>query len=91
MERLEYDLLFRWFVRIGLDNAAWDHGFLEEPQPAAGRRHRPSCAGAAQGDEAFVERPLLGRWHEKSDKPKDGSDEPSAQGGGRNAEVNFHG
>ncbi len=25
MERLEFDLLFRWFVGIGVDNAAWDH------------------------------------------------------------------
>ena len=25
MERLEYDLLFRWFVGIGVDEAAWDH------------------------------------------------------------------
>ena len=25
MERLEYDLLFRWFVGIGVDDAAWDH------------------------------------------------------------------
>ena len=24
MERLEYDLLFRWFVDIGVDDAAWD-------------------------------------------------------------------
>jgi len=25
MERLEYDVLFRWFVGIGVDDAAWDH------------------------------------------------------------------
>ena len=25
MERLEYDLLFRWFVGIGVDDVAWDH------------------------------------------------------------------
>jgi len=25
MERLEDDLLFRWFVGIGVDDAAWDH------------------------------------------------------------------
>ena len=24
MERLEYDLLFRWFVGLGIDDAAWD-------------------------------------------------------------------
>jgi transposase len=25
MERLEFDLLFRWFVGIGIDDTAWDH------------------------------------------------------------------
>ena len=25
MERIEYDLLFRWFVGIGVDDAVWDH------------------------------------------------------------------
>src|SRR5579863_7049609 len=25
MERLEFDLLFRWFVGIGIDDPAWDH------------------------------------------------------------------
>jgi transposase len=25
MERLEFDLLFRWFVGLGIDEAAWDH------------------------------------------------------------------
>ena len=24
-ERLEFDLLFRWFVRLGVDDAVWDH------------------------------------------------------------------
>ena len=24
-ERLEFDLLFRWFVGVGVDDAAWDH------------------------------------------------------------------
>jgi transposase len=25
MERLEFDLLFRWFVGIGVDEPVWDH------------------------------------------------------------------
>jgi transposase len=25
MERIEYDLLFRWFVGLGVDDRAWDH------------------------------------------------------------------
>jgi transposase len=30
MERLEYDLLFRWFVGIGLDDPAWDHSVFSK-------------------------------------------------------------
>src|SRR3979409_1808767 len=30
MERLEYDLLFRWFVGIGVDVAAWDHSVFSK-------------------------------------------------------------
>lgn len=30
MERLEYDLLFRWFAGIGLDDAAWDHSVFSK-------------------------------------------------------------
>lgn len=25
MERMEFDLLFRWFVGLGVDDPAWDH------------------------------------------------------------------
>jgi transposase len=30
MERLEYDLLFRWFVGIGIDDAPWDHSVFSK-------------------------------------------------------------
>ena len=30
MERLEYDLLFRWFVGIGAHDAAWDHSVFSK-------------------------------------------------------------
>ena len=28
MERLEFDLLFCWFVGIGIDEPVWDHSSL---------------------------------------------------------------
>ena len=68
MERLEYDLLFRWFVGIGVDDAAWNHSVfsknrdrLLEGDIAAKFLH--GGAGAAQSEEASIERSLLGRWH----------------------------
>jgi transposase len=30
MERLEYNLLFRWFVGIGVEDAAWDHSVFSK-------------------------------------------------------------
>jgi hypothetical protein len=90
MERLEYDLLFRWFAGIGGRRGLGPFGVLEEPRVAAGRRHRGQVprggAGAAQGDCT----PIVARASIKSIKPKDGFGEPPAQGGGRNAEAHFH-
>jgi transposase len=45
MERLEFDLLFRWFVGIDVDDAAWDHSvFFQEPRaPFWKATSRPSC------------------------------------------------
>ena len=43
MERLEFDLLFRWFVGMGIDDRAWDHStFSTETRAAAGRAISPS-------------------------------------------------
>ncbi len=60
MERLEYDLLFRWFVGIGIDDAAWDHsGFSKNRDRLLGRGHRGEVpgrgAGAAAGEAAPVD------------------------------------
>src|SRR4026207_1806951 len=30
MERLEFDLLFRWFVGLGVDDAVWDHSTVSK-------------------------------------------------------------
>jgi hypothetical protein len=36
IERLDYSLLFRWFVGLGMDDAAWNPAvFLQEPRLAA--------------------------------------------------------
>ena len=53
MERLEFDLLFRWFVghrrrRCGLG----PFDVLEEPRPAAGGRHRGEVPGGGAGAAA---------------------------------------
>ena len=36
VEQLDYNLLFRWFVGLGMDDAVWNHAvFFEEARPSA--------------------------------------------------------
>ena len=49
MERLEYDLLFRWFVGIGIDDAAWNHSTFSKNRATAGRRHGGEVPGGGAG------------------------------------------
>lgn len=102
MERLEYDLLFRWFVGIGIDDAAWDHSVFSKnrdrllegdiaAQFLAAVMAQPRVKKLLSTDHFSVDGTLIEAWASiKSFKPKDGSDEPPA-GGGRNAETDFHG
>jgi transposase len=103
MERLEYDLLFRWFVGIGVDEAAWDHSVfsknrdrLLEGDIAAkflgAVLTQPKVKKLLSTDHFSVDGTLIEAWASmKSVKPKDGSGESSGGGGGRNAEAEFHG
>jgi len=102
MERLEYDLLFRWFVGIGVDAAVWDHSVFAKNRDRllegdiatrflAAVLDQPRVKKLLSTDHFTVDGTLIEAWASlKSLKPRDGSDEPPA-GGGRNAEANFHG
>ncbi|MGY3372003.1 transposase [Bradyrhizobium sp. GM2.4] len=102
MERLEYDLLFRWFVGIGVDDAAWDHSVFSKNRDRllegdiaakflAAVLAQPKVKKLLSSDQFSVDGTLIKAWASKSVKPKDGSGEPPAQGGGRNADADFHG
>jgi len=102
MERLEYDLLFRWFVGIGVDDAAWDHSTFSKNRDRllegdiaakflAAVLAQPRVKKLLSTDHFSVDGTLIEAWASlKSFRPKDGSNEPPA-GGGRNAEADFHG
>jgi IS5 family transposase len=102
MERLEYDLLFRWFVGIGVDDAAWDHSsfsknrdrLLEGDMAAkflAAVLSQPRVKKLLSTEHFSVDGTLIEAWASmKSFRPKAGPDEPPA-GGGRNREADFHG
>ena len=104
MERLEFDLLFRWFVGLGVDDAAWDHStFSKNRDRLLEGRYRGEVpgggAGAAAGEAAAVERAFLGRRH--ADRSLGVDEELQAEGrlgraaGGRQRdatrEADFHG
>jgi transposase len=101
MERLEYDLLFLWFVGIGVDEAAWDHSsfstnrdrLLEGDIAAkflAAVLSQPRVKRLLSSDHFSVDGTLIEAWASmKSFRPR-GSDEPPAAGG-RNGEADFHG
>src|SRR5580698_9671372 len=101
MERLEFDLLFRWFVGIGVDDAAWDHSTfsknrerLLEGDIAAKLLNavlsQPRVKRLLSTDHFSVDGTLVEAWASmKSFRPKQGRDEPPADGGGRNQETDF--
>lgn len=103
MERLEYDLLFRWFVGIGLDDPAWDHSTFSKNRDRllegdiaakflAAVLAQPRVKRLLSSDHFSVDGTLIEAWASmKSVRPKDGPAEPPARAGGRNAEADFHG
>jgi transposase len=103
MERLEFDLLFRWFVGLGIDDAVWNHSVfsknrdrLLEGEIAAkfltAVLAQPRVKRLLSAAHFSVDGTLIEAWASmKSFKPKDGADGPPTEGGGRNQEADFHG
>ena len=104
MERLEFDLLFRWFVGLGIDDPVWDHSVFSKNRDRllegeiaakflAAVLAQPHVKQLLSSDHFSVDGTLVEAWASmKSLKPRDGGggSEPPA-GGGRNAEVDFRG
>src|SRR5271170_3815101 len=102
MDRLEFDLLFRWLVGIGVDDVAWDHSTfsknrdrLLEGDIAAkllgAVLAQPRVKRLLSTDHFSVDGTLIEAWASmKSFRPKDGSGEPPAPSG-RNRDADFHG
>jgi len=101
MERMEFDLLFRWFVGLGVDDAAWDHSSFSKNRDRllegqiAGKFLRavlaqPRVKRLMSSDHFSVDGTLIEAWASlKSFRRKDGSDN-DPDGPGRNAERGFH-
>ena len=100
-ERLEYDLLFKWFLDLNIDDPAFDAStfsknrgrLLEHAVAARFMQAVLEEAGRRRllSEEHFtVDGTLLEAWASlKSVRPKDEQDPPA--GGGRNPDRDFHG
>jgi len=102
MERLDTDLLFRWFVGLGIDDPVWDHSTFSKNRDRllegdiaakflSAVLGQPRVKRLLSTEHFSVDGTLIEAWASmKSFRPKDSSDEPPSDGG-RNAEVNFRG
>ena len=101
MERLDFDLLFRWFVGLGMDDPVWDHSAFSKnrdrllntdiAQQFLGALLALARIRQLLSREHFtVDGTLLKAWASmKSFRPKDGSGNPPDSG--RNGERDFRG
>src|SRR5271170_942565 len=95
VERIDYDLLFRWFVGLGIEDPVWDattftknrDRLLEGDMAAqflAAVLSQDKVKGLLSSEHFSVDGTLLEAWASlKSFRPKDGSGEPP--GPGRNS------
>src|SRR5580704_1493897 len=96
IEQLRYNLLFRWFVGMEMDEVVWTHAvysknrerLLNEEIAASFFARVLERARPFMSDEHFtVDGTLIEAWASQKSLPKDGSGKPAGQGG----EVDFRG
>jgi transposase len=101
VERIEFDLLFRWFVGLGVDDPVWDATTFTKNRDRllagdvamkflAAVLAQPKVKALLSTEHFSVDGTLLEAWASmKSFRPKDGSGPPPDAG--RNGEQDFHG
>ena len=101
VEQLEYNLLFRWFVGLSMDDKVWDHSVFSKNRDRLIEhdvatqffdiiRRQAERADLLSNEHFTVDGTLIEVWASmKSFRPKDDQDPPTS--GGRNSEVDFKG
>ena len=102
-EQLRYNLLFRWFVGLALDDPIWDHSTFSKNRDRllahqvmeglfAEVMRVAEARGLLSKEHFSVDGTLIQAWaSQKSFRPKDGSDDQRPGGGGRNAQADWKG
>lgn len=104
IEQLDYNLLFRWFVGLKMDDPVWNHSVFSKNRDRLLNTEIAALFFASIRDQAAkkklisdehftVDGTLLEAWASmKSFKPKDSDkNDPSDTGSGKNPTVNFRG
>ena len=106
MERLEFDLLFRWFVGLGVDDPVWDHSTFSKNRDRllagdiaarflAALLSEPRVKRLLSSEHFSVDGTLIQAWASmKSLRPKQEwseDDDGKGPGGGRNDPADFRG
>lgn len=104
VEQLRYNLLFRWFVGMAIDDTVWDHSVFSKNRDRLLANEVVESfftevmiladkAGLLSREHFSVDGTLIQAWaSHKSFRPKDGSDDqPPGGGGGRNAQADWKG
>ena len=103
VEQLRYNLLFRWFVGLAIDDAVWDHSVFSKNRDRLLEHAvveaffteimRVADAKGLLSKEHFsVDGTLIQAWaSHKSFRPKDGSNDQTPSGPGRNAQADWKG
>jgi transposase len=103
MEQVRYNLLYRWFIGLAIDDEVWDHStfsknrdrLLEHEVIESFFTEVMTLADKRQllSKEHFsVDGTLIQAWaSHKSFAPKDGSNDDANSEGGRNAQANWKG
>lgn len=103
MEQLEYNLLYRWFVGLEIDDAVWDHSTFSKNRDRllktdmADRFFEAICQQADANrllskDHFSVDGTLIDACASmKSFRPKDEDDDEDDRPSGRNVAVDFRG
>jgi transposase len=102
MEQLDYNLLFRWFVGLSIDEAVWDATVFSKNRDRlldgdiarkffAAVLNLPQVRKLLSSEHFTVDGTLIEAWASlKSFRAKDGSGPPPPPDGGRNGEADFH-
>ena len=103
MEQIRYNMLFRWFVGLAIDDTVWDHSVFSKNRDRllehevieaffAEVMKRADAANLLSREHFSVDGALIQGWaSHKSFKPRGGDDGQTPGGPGRNAQADWKG